>query len=474
MLRQNLRFFNKHSTMAKKPPKDPLVVILGATGTGKSQLAVDLATRLNGEIINGDAMQMYDGLPIVTNRITHEEQKGVPHHLLGFVALDEEPWRVGIFKTKASQIIREIRSRGRLPILVGGTHYYTQSLLFADSLVSSQDGEEQAQPDREGQDALEKFPILAGTTEAMVERLREVDPVMAKRWHQNDRRKIQRSLEIFLTTGKRASEIYAEQKQRKVLNKECTLEDHGLPISPVASGSTLLFWVHSESQVLKQRLDSRIDKMLKAGLLDEVKSMNDFLDSQAEAGTNVDLTRGIWVSIGWKEFVPYLNALKSGTTSIEDLNKLYELSVEQMKAAHRQYAKRQVRWIRIKLASALSDEDALDKLYILDSSDVSQFDSAVSGSAIDATASFLKGDVLPPPPELSESNRQFLTPVGDSKDLDFRRECEICNVTAVIEEQWIRHLQSRRHRAQEKRQLRNAGSGRFHRKTEDVPVTEIT
>ncbi|TVY47994.1 tRNA dimethylallyltransferase [Lachnellula occidentalis] len=473
MLRQTLSLF-KNATMARRPPKDPLVVILGATGTGKSQLAVDLATRLNGEIINGDAMQMYDGLPIVTNRITVEEQKGIPHHLLAFVALDEEPWRVGIFKAKASQIIKEIRSRGRLPILVGGTHYYTQSLLFADSLVSSQDGEEQAQPDREEQEPAEKFPILAGTTEAMIERLREVDPVMANRWHHNDRRKIQRSLEIFLTTGKRASDIYAEQKQRKVLNKEYALEDDGLPISPVASGSTLLFWVHSESEVLKQRLDSRIDKMLEAGLLDEVKSMNDILDRQAEAGINVDLTRGIWVSIGWKEFVPYLNALRSGTTSTEDLDKLYELSVEQMKAAHRRYAKRQVRWIRIKLASALSDEDALDKLYVLDSSDVSQFDSAVSGSAIDATASFLKGDVLPPPPELSKASKQFVTPVGDSKDLDFRRECEICNVTAVIEEQWIRHLQSRRHRAQEKRQLKNAGSGRFHRKTEDVPVTEIT
>ncbi|TVY59013.1 tRNA dimethylallyltransferase [Lachnellula cervina] len=473
MLRHTLNLL-KHATMAKKPPKDPLIVVLGATGTGKSQLAVDLATRLNGEIINGDAMQMYDGLPIVTNRITVEEQKGVPHHLLGFVALDEEPWRVGIFKAKASQIIKEIRSRGRLPILVGGTHYYTQSLLFADSLVSSQDAEEQAQPDREEQDASDKFPILAGPTEAMLERLREVDPVMAKRWHQNDRRKIQRSLEIFLATGKRASDIYAEQKQRKVVHKESTLEDSGLPISPVASGSTLLFWVHSEAEVLKQRLNSRIDKMLKAGLLDEVKSMNYFLDSQAEAGIDIDLTRGIWVSIGWKEFVPYLNALKSGTTSTEDLDQLYELSVEQMKAAHRQYAKRQVRWIRIKLASALSDEDSLDKLYILDSSDVSQFESAVSGPAIDATASFLKGDVLPPPPELSEASKQFLTPVRDAKDLDFRRECEICNVTAVVEEQWIRHLQSRRHRSQEKRQLRNNGSGRFHQKAKDLPVTEIT
>jgi tRNA dimethylallyltransferase len=442
------------------------------------QLAVDLATRFNGEIINGDAMQMYDGLPIVTNKIMVEEQKGIPHHLLGFVALDEEPWRVGMFKTKAGQIIKEIRSRGRLPILVGGTHYYAQSLLFKDSLVSNQvDGEEHAQEGPEEEEASNRFPILAGTTEAMLERLREVDPVMANRWHPKDSRKIRRSLEIFLTTGKKASDIYAGQKQRKTLNKACVSEEDDLTNSPVASGSTLLFWVHSESEILKKRLDSRIDKMLKIGLLDEAKSMDEFLSSQREAGITVDFSRGIWASIGWKEFEPYLKALKSGTSSPEDLDKLYELSVEQTKASTRQYAKRQVRWIRIKLASALSDENALDKLYLLDSSEVSQFSSAVSVPAIDVTTSFLEGDDLPPPQEVSKAAKQFLTPdssLEGPRDVDFHRECEMCNVTAIIEEQWIRHLQSRRHRAQEKKRLKNTGNGRFHQKTESLPGTEIT
>ena len=423
-------------------------------------------------------MQMYDGLPIVTNKITVEEQKGIPHHLLGLVALDEEPWRVGMFKTKASQIITEIRSRGRLPILVGGTHYYTQSLLFADSLVSGQaDGEEQAPSDRDGQEILDKFPILTANTEAILERLREVDPAMANKWHPNDRRKIRRSLEIFLTTGKRASDIYAEQKQQKTLNKgEVSVED-GFTNSPVVNDSTLLFWVHSESEVLKKRLDSRVDKMLKTGLLDEVKSMDGFLSSQREAGISVDLSRGICVSIGWKEFEPYLKALKSDTTSPEGLDKLYELSVEQTKASTRQYAKQQVRWIRIKLVSALSNENALDKLYLLDSSDVSQFDVAVSAPAIDITASFLEGNDLPSPQEVSEAAKQFLTPDSSLRGptyIGFHRECEMCNITVSIEEQWIAHLQSRRHRALEKRRLKNAGNGRFHQKSESMPGTGIT
>src|SRR5271168_1169210 len=159
-------------------------------------------------------MQMYDGLPIITNKITAEEQKGIPHHLLGSIAPDEEPWRVGMFKKKADQIIQEIRSRGRLPILVGGTHYYTQSLLFKDSLIDDKFyGEEHVRTELSNEEILQKFPMLDGPTEAMIERLREVDPKMADRWHPNDRRKIRRSLEIFLLTGKKASDIYLKRKE---------------------------------------------------------------------------------------------------------------------------------------------------------------------------------------------------------------------------------------------------------------------
>ena len=213
-------------------------------------------------------MQMYDGLPIITNKITVEEQQGVPHHLLGFIALDEEPWRVGLFKKKASNVIQEIRSRGRLPIIVGGTHYYTQSLLFEDSLVNDQvDGGDQVPTELSNQDISDKFPILDGPTETMIERLREVDPVMADRWHPNDRRKIRRSLEIFLLTGKRASDVYAEQLEIKSSNRKMESAEEG-PSQSISD--TLLFWVHSDSEVLKNRLDNRVDKMVKAGLLDEV------------------------------------------------------------------------------------------------------------------------------------------------------------------------------------------------------------
>ncbi|KAH9215742.1 mitochondrial putative tRNA dimethylallyltransferase [Leptodontidium sp. 2 PMI_412] len=451
--------------MAKRPPKDPLIVVLGATGTGKSQLAVDLAKRFDGEVINGDAMQMYDGLPIITNKMTVEEQQGIPHHLLGFIALDEEPWRVGMFKQKAGQIIREIRSRGRLPILVGGTHYYTQSLLFDETLVETvPKDEDQIQSGLTNQEMAEKYPILDGPTEDMIVHLREVDPVMADRWHPKDRRKIRRSLEIFLTTGKKASDIYAEQIERKACNKKPHTESESVAQPLVDSRSVLLFWVYAESDILKKRLDARIDKMVGAGLLDEVKSMEVFLKKQAISGVEVDRTRGIWVSIGYKEFEPYLKALDSGSASVDEVQSSYELSIEQTKTATRQYARQQVRWIRLKLIPALSDVDAEERLYLVDGSDVSRFSETVSQPAIGIAESFLNGTERVPPREVCAAAAQILDPEKEPvepKDPHFRQECKMCHMVAVTDVQWQTHLKSRRHRALIKKKLKSERSGRF-------------
>lgn len=404
-------------------------------------------------------MQMYDGLPIITNKITVEEQQGVPHHLLGFIALDEEPWRVGLFKKKASNVIQEIRSRGRLPIIVGGTHYYTQSLLFEDSLVNDQvDGGDQVPTELSNQDISDKFPILDGPTETMIERLREVDPVMADRWHPNDRRKIRRSLEIFLLTGKRASDVYAEQLEIKSSNRKMESAEEG-PSQSISD--TLLFWVHSDSEVLKNRLDNRVDKMVKAGLLDEVKSMDEFLHKRKRDGITVDRSRGIWASIGWKEFEQYLAALETGAESQPKLETLYDVSIEQVKAATRQYAKRQTRWIRLKLIPELSDQNALENLYLLDGSDLTLWADNVSHPAMGIVESFLAGGELCAPSEMSNAAKQFLAPEGMSdsaerRGLSTRRECNVCNMVSVREDQWQSHLKSRRHRQLVKKSLKDA------------------
>jgi tRNA dimethylallyltransferase len=199
-----------------------------------------------------------------------------------------------------------------------------------------------------------------------------------------------------------------------------------------------------------------------AGLLKEVISMNNYLKTQANARLCVDRTRGIWVSIGWKEFEPYLKELDSETTSPEKLGTLCSSSVERVQAATRQYARSQVRWIRLKLIHALSEEDALDRLYLVDGTDISQWSENVSNPAIDITGQFLDGNELRPPRELSAAALEFLGPPDASgqPDVGFRQECELCHMTAVTEISWKDHLKSRRHRGVAKRKQKNGIRGR--------------
>ena len=430
------------------------------------QLAVELAKRFNGEIINGDAMQMYQGLPIVTNKITTEEQEGIPHHLLGFIALDEEPWRITLFKKRAQKTMKEIRSRGRLPILVGGTHYYTQSLLFKGNSVGDEDmSEVEESSNREISD---RFPILDGSTEDMMEELKVVDPKMAQRWHPKDRRKIRRSLEIFLLTGRKASDVYAEQRKCKSEPNDTDTQDES---SLADLPSTLLFWVHSDSEVLKKRLDARIDKMIDAGLSEEVLSMEKFLQEQAKIGINVDRSRGIWISIGWKEFDAYFQALTLGTTSENELRKLYEDSIERMKIATRQYAKRQVRWIRLKMMAALRDEQAQNQLYLLDGTEISRWEERVSTPAIRIAGAFLNGHELESPMELSSAAQAHLVfedEKNGDEDSSYQRECTICNIVVTSEKQWDIHYNSRRHKSLRKRREKQEGRQRLPRSDENT------
>ena len=413
-------------------------------------------------------MQMYDGLPIITNKITVEEQRNIPHHLLGVVGLDQQPWRVGVFKRKAENAIREIRSRGRLPILVGGTHYYTQSLLFKDVLVTDPAESEENGNNLSRQEINQRYSILERPTNEILEELRRVDPIMADRWHPHDRRKIQRSLEIYLMTGKLASKVYEEQRERKRLQSEGggvntneSAEHEDVPLIQ----STVIFWVHAESEILKTRLDARVDKMVQEGLINEVTALDTLIRKQTAAGSEVDRSSGIWVSIGYKEFEPYLTALGSGTVSRKDLEVLLTAAIEKTKAATRQYAKRQVRWIRLKLLAALFNTNALQNIYLLDGSNLDHWSDVVSTPAINVTRKFLAQEKLPAPIDLSPAAHELLNPKQevefcDHPELWIRRACELCNITAVTENQWQIHIKSRSHRRGVKKANRNATNGR--------------
>ncbi|KAK3685120.1 IPP transferase-domain-containing protein [Podospora appendiculata] len=385
-----------------RPVMDPLVVIYGSTGTGKSDLAVELATRFNGEIINADAMQMYRGLPIITNKLTDAEQCGIAHHLLGNIGLEEEPWTVTHFKREATRIIAEIRSRGRLPIVVGGTSYYLDGLLFDDRLVEDQALPETGLLNRD--DVAAKYPILTAPTDVMLKKLREVDPVMADRWHPNDVRKIRNSLEIFLATGRRASDIYEEQRIRK----ESKWASESGAAKAQSPWKTLMFWLFAKPDVLTDRLDKRVDKMVQNGLLGETAEVYEYLQSRLATGEVVDRTKGIWQSIGFKQFEPYLRALKETPESLA-LEKLRLAGIEDTKSATRRYAKYQTRWITMKTLSSLQQEKALDRLFLLDSSDIQHWSEEVLDKGAELTRKLLADEDLPQAVDISETARQVLT-----------------------------------------------------------------
>lgn len=381
---------------------------------------------------------MYQGLPITTNKMALEERKGVPHHLLGCVGLGQESWTVKQFLERATDAIESIRSRGRLPILVGGTHYYTQSLLFRDGLVAEGGTEDVA---------LEKrariVQLLDASTEEMLMELRKVDPEMAMRWHPSDRRKIRRSLEIWLKTGKRASEIYEQQKTQNL-----DIESSEWDRSGVSSGSgasarshvrydSLVFWLHAASDVLNSRLEKRVDDMVSHGLLEEVGALQTFLQDRDRQGDSIDQSRGIWVAIGFKEFLPYI---LDGSRS----EKLKQEGSERTKIATRQYARRQNRWIRLRLQRAIKGANLAHNMFLLDATDSSLWADDVDIKAQDITTAFISGIGLPKPGSLSDAALKLLGfPEEEARSA---KHCEACDRTLMFHSQWIDHLKSKGHR----------------------------
>ena len=377
--------------------------------------------------------------------------------------------------------ISDIRSRGKLPILVGGTHYYTQSLLFEDILADAP-----IIPDSRTDD---KHPeILNEPTEVILQKLKEIDPIMAERWHPNERRKIQRSLEIYLKTGKPASQLYSEQRTKRDPNQdpdETSDTEESKLKGFTLRFPTLLFWVHCSKDSLHPRLNSRILKMLDRGLLSEVQHLSSFrLAHESRTHQPIDQTRGIWVSIGYKEFLEYQAALTSNDRSEAELEKLKNVAIEKTQAATRQYATRQIRWIRIKLLNALSSTSQPctppPHLFLLDGSDLSTWTSSVLSPALTLTAQFLAGETLPNPLEMSDAAKEMLMPkrnydLSQRPDLWQKRVCEVCGTVSVTENDWGLHVRSRGHRRAvgvKKKEANKREMGKERGEEKDVDVLD--
>lgn len=280
--------------------KHTVIAIVGPTAVGKTKLSIEIAKRLNGEIISGDSMQVYKGLDIGTAKVTKEEMQGIPHYMVD----TKEPYEnfsVADFQRDVQRYINDIISRGKLPIFVGGSGLYVQAALYNYHFSGQK-------RDSELTKTLETMAENNGIA-PLYNRLKEVDPEQAEKIHPNNHRRVIRALEIYETTGMTMTAYLQEQKQDS-------------PYNPVLLGLTM------ERSLLYERINQRVDHMLQDGLLNEAKAL------YQQGYENCQSMK----AIGYKEFIPYFR----GEQSLEQ-------SIELLKRNSRRFAKRQYTWFKNKM-----------------------------------------------------------------------------------------------------------------------------
>ena len=277
-----------------------LVVITGPTASGKTALGVALAQRLGGEVVSADSMQIYRGMDIGTAKPTPEEMQGVPHHMID-IADPTENYSVSRYVEEADAAVRGILSRGRLPIVAGGTN------LYIDSLIAGLDFAEKAEDAALRESLNKQYDDIGG--EAMLEHLRGFDPERAAKLHPADKRRIVRAVEIYILTGETITRHDEETKKR-----------------PKRYDAVKIALTFADRAVLYDRINARVDKMVSDGLFDEVKGLLD--SGLSPACTSMQ-------AIGYKEPAAYFR----GEMSRDE-------AIELIKLSSRRYAKRQLTWLR--------------------------------------------------------------------------------------------------------------------------------
>ena len=279
--------------------KDKVLVLAGPTAVGKTDLSIRLAEALNGEIVSVDSMQIYKYMDIGSAKITKEEMKGIPHHMIDVV----EPnvaFTVSDYKNLAIDAIKDILSRGKLPILTGGTGLYINSLTCDMSFTD-------AEQDKDYRDTLNKLADEFGN-EFIHERLKTIDPISYNEIHFNNRKRVIRALEVYKLTNKPFSSFNAGEA---IYNSNFDVKYYVLDM---------------DRERLYARINKRVDIMINKGLIEECISLNN-----KGYNSSVQSMQGI----GYKEILRYLEG-----------NITLDMAVELIKKGSRNYAKRQLTWFR--------------------------------------------------------------------------------------------------------------------------------
>ena len=277
-----------------------MIILTGPTAVGKTELSIRLAKEIGGEIISADSMQVYRGMDIGTAKITKEEMQGVRHHLIDCLNPDEE-FNVAVFQEMAKEAALDIISRGKVPVLTGGTAFYIQALLYGIDF-------NEEEHDDSYRNAMYEIGIDEEGKKKLHAMLCEVDAEYADTVHYNNMKRVVRALEYHHFTGRKFSEYNEQQRLKEAEYDFC------------------YFVLNDERAHLYERINKRVDIMMENGLLEEVKALK-------AKGYSDDLVS--MQGVGYKEILQYLN----GAISLEE-------SVELIKKNTRHFAKRQLTWFR--------------------------------------------------------------------------------------------------------------------------------
>ena len=292
--------------------KKKLIILTGPTAVGKTELSIALAKAVGGEIISADSVQVYKELDIGSAKITCEEMQGVHHHLID-VLLPTEDFSVALFKDMAVKAMDEIYSRGHIPIIVGGTGFYIQSVLYDINFEETDD---------DGYRSMLEEKYKQEGAHALHDMLREVDPVSADNIHMNNVKRVIRAIEFYHQTGK------------------CISEHNELERQKTSPYNAAYFVLNCDRDILYDRIEKRIDIMLENGLIDEVKN----LVSKYSLTKDMVSMQGL----GYKEILAYLN----GEYSLDE-------AIYILKRDTRHFAKRQLTWFRRERDVIWVDKDTL-------------------------------------------------------------------------------------------------------------------
>jgi len=276
-----------------------LVVLTGATAVGKTELSLDLAAEIDAEIISADSMQIYKEMNIGTAKASESERKKIEHHLIDFLS-PEADYSVSQFQDDCDQVISKIKAKGKIPFLVGGTHLYLRAVLEGFMLP-------EIEPDYRLRQQLENLAEAQGT-EAVHQILAEKDSITAEKLHPNDLRRVIRAIEIYDQTGKTKSYFKKQQEQR-----------------PPRYSAYKFALIRSRENIY-QRINKRVDLMMEAGLLEEVKFLLEKHDNLSDTAHQ---------ALGYKELISHFK----GNISLEE-------AVYEIKKRSRHFAKRQLTWLR--------------------------------------------------------------------------------------------------------------------------------